>query len=144
MVYVRYGETQVKTGPVSALCLMEWRFRGCHNSSVPVLDLEQLKNITMDDADLMRDILVSLISDTSRQLLALERAVSAADATETVRLAHYSKGACANVGATSTARILQEIENKAAAGDLQACGASLPSLQREFQKLQEEAAELTD
>ena len=116
---------------------------GWQNFSVPVLDLEQLKNITMDDADLMRDILVSLISDTSRQLCALEDAMRAADAKETTRLAHYSKGACANVGAISTARILQEIEKKAAAGDLEACGASLSSLQREFQKLQEEAAVLT-
>ena len=98
----------------------------------------------MEDGDLMREILVSLISDTSRQLYALERAIATADAKETARLAHYSKGACANVGATSTARILQEIEKKAAAGDLQACGASLPSLQREFQKLQAEAANLTD
>jgi len=110
---------------------------------VPVLDREQLKDITMDDAELMQDILTTLISDTSRQLHALERAVEAADAKETARLAHYSKGACANVGATSTARILLEIEKKAAVGDLEACGASLVSLQREFQKLQAEALQLT-
>ena len=97
----------------------------------------------MDDADLMGEILAALISDTSSQLGALERAVAAADANETVRLAHYSKGACANVGATSTARILQEIEKRAAAGDLQACSASLRSLETEFQKLQDEAAGLT-
>jgi HPt (histidine-containing phosphotransfer) domain-containing protein len=110
---------------------------------VPVLDLEQLKNITMDDAELMQDILAALISDTGRQLHALEHAVEVADAKETARLAHYSKGACANVGATDTARILLEIERKAAAGDIAACGASLVSLQREFQKLQQEAAQLT-
>lgn len=97
----------------------------------------------MDDADLMREILESLISDTSQQLLALEHALGESNAKEAVRLAHYSKGACANVGATSTARILLEIEKKAAVGDLAACGASLPSLQREFQKLQAEAASLT-
>jgi HPt (histidine-containing phosphotransfer) domain-containing protein len=110
---------------------------------VPVLDLEQLKDITMDDADLMREILEALISDTSRQLLALERALAESDAKEAVRLAHYSKGACANVGATSTARILQDIEKKAATGDMVSCGAALDSLQREFQKLQAEAASLT-
>src|ERR1043166_9863707 len=98
----------------------------------------------MNDAELMQEIMATLISDTSRQLRALEHAVEIADAKETARLAHYSKGACANVGATATARILMEIEKKAAAGDLQACGASLPSLQREFQKLQQEAAGLTD
>jgi HPt (histidine-containing phosphotransfer) domain-containing protein len=109
---------------------------------VPVLDLEQLRNITMDDADLMRDILESLISDTSRQLQALERALAQADARETMRLAHYSKGACANVGAASTAQLLLEIERNAAAGDLQSCGASFESLRREFQKLRTEAAHL--
>lgn len=83
---------------------------------MPVLDLEQLKNITMDVADLMREILESLISDTSRQLLALERALGDANAKETLRLAHYSKGACASVGATSTARLLQEIEKSRGGG----------------------------
>lgn len=97
----------------------------------------------MDDAELMHDILATLISDTSRQLRAIEHAVEIADAKETARLAHYSKGACANVGATATARILMEIEKKAAAGDLQACGASLASLQREFQKLQAEVSQLS-
>src|ERR1700751_3003420 len=96
----------------------------------------------MDDDDLMREILESLISDTSRQLLALERALGEANAKETVRLAHYSKGACASVGATSTADLLQEIEKKAAAGDLVSCGASLQSLQQEFRRLQAEAASL--
>ena len=110
---------------------------------MPVLDLEQLKNITMDDAELMREILESLISDTSRQLLALERALGNANAKETARLAHYSKGACASVGAISTAELLQDIEKKAAAGDLVSCGASLQSLQQEFRRLQSEAANLT-
>jgi HPt (histidine-containing phosphotransfer) domain-containing protein len=109
---------------------------------VPVLDLEQLKDITMDDPDLMREILDSLISDTSRQLVALERALAESNAKEAMRVAHYSKGACANVGATSTALILLEIEKEAAAGDLAACGASLQSLQREFQTLRAEAASL--
>jgi len=110
---------------------------------VPILDLEQLKSVTLDDEDLMREILGTLIDDTGRQLRALERAVAQADAKETVRIAHYSKGACANVGATSTAGILQEIERKAKAGDLEACGASLASLQAEFEKLRAAAAGLT-
>jgi HPt (histidine-containing phosphotransfer) domain-containing protein len=105
--------------------------------------LEQLKNVTMDDPDLMREILEALIDDTSRQLRALEHAVTAANARETVRLAHYSKGACANVGAASTARILQEIESRAKEGNLDACGQSLASLQAEFEKLLKVAAVLS-
>jgi HPt (histidine-containing phosphotransfer) domain-containing protein len=109
---------------------------------VAVLDLEQLKSVTLDDPELMRDILATLIDDTGRQLQALEHAVGRADAKETARLAHYSKGACANVGATSTAGILREIELKAKAGDLAGCGVSLASLEQEFQRLQQAAAEL--
>ena len=109
---------------------------------MPVLDLEQLKNITMDDTELMRDILATLIIDTSQQLQALERALEQADAKETARLAHYSKGACANVGAASTAELLQVIERKAAAGDLQSCTVPFVSLQEEFQKLRTEVAQL--
>ena len=105
--------------------------------------MEQLKTITMDDEELMREILVILIDDTSRQLKALARAVENANAQETARLAHYSKGACANVGATDTAGILREIELKAKAGDLAGCGESLVSLEEEFERLQEAAAELT-
>jgi HPt (histidine-containing phosphotransfer) domain-containing protein len=109
---------------------------------VPVLDWEQLKNITMDDTELMQDLLTTLVADTSQQLHALARALESADAKETARLAHYSKGACANVGATSAARLLLEIEKKAAAGDLAGCGAPLASLHGELAMLQAEAAQL--
>ncbi len=96
----------------------------------------------MDDPELMRDILESLISDTGNHLDELERALVEANTRETVRLAHYSKGACASVGATSSAQILQEIERRAAAGDWQGCGASLRALHTELEKLQAEAVNL--
>ena len=97
----------------------------------------------MDDPDLMREIMETLIDDTGRQLRALERALSEANAKETVRVAHYSKGACANVGAVATAEILQEIERQAKEGNLAACGARMASLHAEFEKLRSEAAVLS-
>jgi HPt (histidine-containing phosphotransfer) domain-containing protein len=106
------------------------------------LDLEQLRDVTMDDAELMRELLSTLIDDTARQLHSLEQALSRADAREAVRLAHYSKGACANVGAQPTAVILQQIETRAKEGDLQACGQCMPSLWNEFHRLEAEAAAL--
>ena len=96
----------------------------------------------MDDPDLMRDILETLIDDTGRQLIALDHALAAANAPETARLAHYSKGACANVGANSSARLLQEIERQAKTGDLSPCGESLVNLRVEFEKLRKVAAVL--
>ena len=116
-----------------------------HNQIVQAitLDIEQLKDVTLDDPELMREVLAALIDDTTRQLDFLDRAVKQADAKETVRLAHYSKGACANVGAASAAGILQSIEHKAGEGDFGACDEYMQSLRIEFGKLQTEAAGLT-
>ena len=116
-----------------------------HNQIVQAitLDIEQLKDVTLDDPELMREVLAALIDDTTRQLEFLDRAVKQLDADETVRLAHYSKGACANVGAASTAGILQLIERKAREGDFGACDEYMRSLRTEFGKLQTEAAGLT-
>ncbi len=100
-----------------------------------VLDLEQLRNVTLDDEELMREVVSALIDDTSRQIEALGRAIQQENSTECVRLAHYSKGACANVGARSSAALLQHIERRAAQGDFAGCGASLRCLSGELDKL---------
>ena len=110
------------------------------NLELSVLDREQLRNITLEDEELMREVLAALIDDTSRQLMLLDEAIRKGNAGETIRLAHYSKGACANVGARSTAALLQEIERTAARGDFADCGESLRSLAAELDKLRTEAA----
>jgi HPt (histidine-containing phosphotransfer) domain-containing protein len=105
-----------------------------------VLDHEQLRSITLYDEELMRELLQALIDDTSTQLTALEAAMGAADGGRLARLAHSCKGACANLGAASSAAILQNIERHALAADFPACNASLAALAEELQKLQREAA----
>lgn len=104
-----------------------------------MLDREQLRNVTLEDEDLMREIVATLIDDTARQLAALGRAIGEGNAGEAVRLAHYSKGACANVGAKATAALLQHIERRAAGGDFGACQESLARLSAELEKLRAEA-----
>lgn len=59
-----------------------------------------------------------------------------------MRLAHYSKGACANVGARSAAAILKEIETNAAAGNFAECGAALLRLAQAIELVDSEAAAL--
>ena len=78
-----------------------------------VLDREQLRDITLNDEELMREILTALIDDTSRQIPLLASAIREGDSQKCVRLAHYSKGACANVGAAAAAAVLKTIENQA-------------------------------
>ena len=107
-----------------------------------VLDRDQLRDITLDDESLMREILTVLIDDTSRQMKLLDAAIREEDATRCVRLAHYSKGACANVGAASAAAILKDIEGQAARRDFRECGAALERLAHEVDLLRSAAVSL--
>jgi len=97
---------------------------GWHNERVnasdaaAVLDRHQLREVTMDDAELMREIIAALIDDTSRQIELLNAAIREEDSKRCMRLAHYSKGACANVGANAAAALFKKIERKAASSDL--------------------------
>jgi HPt (histidine-containing phosphotransfer) domain-containing protein len=106
------------------------------------LDREQLRDITLDDEDLMREILSALIDDTSRQIRLLDSAIREEDSQKCKRLAHYSKGACANVGARSAAALLQHIEQEAGRGQFPECGLSLTALTLEIDRLRQEAVSL--
>ena len=86
----------------------------------------------------MREILAALIDDTSVQIHNLETAIREQDPSKCARLAHYSKGACANVGANRAATVLKQIEREASSGHLQECGASLATLAMELDRLRGE------
>jgi len=107
-----------------------------------VLDRDQLREVTLDDDELMREILAALVDDTVRQMVLLDAAIREQDATRCKRLAHYSKGACANVGARSAATLLKEIEDKAADRNFPECEAALARLAQEVDLLRSEAAAL--
>lgn len=105
-----------------------------------VLDREQLRDITLNDEELMREILTALIDDTSRQIPLLASAIREGDSQKCVRLAHYSKGACANVGAAAAAAVLKTIENQAVGREFQGCSESLSALIVEVDRLRSEVA----
>ncbi len=107
-----------------------------------VLDIGQLRDICMEDTELMRELVTSLIDDAGSQIPALQDAVEHSDAARCARVAHYVKGACANVGAVSMAALLKSIERSATAGDFAACRTSLLDLSRELEKFSSEAAAL--
>lgn len=105
-----------------------------------VLDRRQLRDVTMNDDELMRDILATLIDDTSRQMRLLNDAVREENPQKCMRLAHSSKGACANVGANRAAEILRRIEVKAATSQFTECEESLRQLALEVDLLRVEIA----
>jgi len=110
--------------------------------SASALDRDRLREITSNDEELMREIVTELIDDTSRHITLLESAVCEGDSQKCMRLAHYSKGACANVGANSVAAVLSQIENTARSGDLSTCRDSLMALAREIDRLKSQAVEV--
>ena len=92
----------------------------------------------MCDLDLMREILAALIDDTSRQIQLLAAAIRDQDSHRCARLAHYSKGACANVGANRAAALFQHLERNASAGAFGVCGQALETLTGEIELLRHE------
>lgn len=96
----------------------------------------------MDDEDLMRELVAALLDDTTHQLSLLAQAIQAGDSQLCIRLAHYSKGACANVGATRAAAMLKAIERDAADARFHDCNQSLTALSQEMELLRSEAVAL--
>ena len=103
-----------------------------------VLDREQLREVTLDDEDLMRELVDALIKDTEKQLPLLREAVAAMDGAQCARLAHYCKGACSNVGALAAAETLKKLERHATAGDISECGLQVRALGMELDRLRAE------
>ena len=102
------------------------------------LDMARFRDVTLDDAGLMREILTALIEDTSRQLPLLGDAIGGRDPLRIRRLAHYSKGACANVGAQAAAEALDQIEKQAARSNFEECSLSLTLLASEVARLRDQ------
>jgi HPt (histidine-containing phosphotransfer) domain-containing protein len=107
-----------------------------------VLDRQQLRDITLEDEDIMREVLTALLEDTTAQLTLMDAAIRDQDPERCKRLAHYCKGACANVGANAAAAVLRNMEQEAATLDFDACARSLGALGSELERLRVEARDL--
>jgi HPt (histidine-containing phosphotransfer) domain-containing protein len=102
-----------------------------------VLDRRQLREVTLDDEDLMRVLLAALIEDTEKQLPLIDVAIRNTDGPQCARLAHYCKGACSNVGANAAATVLAELERNAKQGSMAECGRQLAALATEVHRLRD-------
>ena len=107
-----------------------------------VLDRQQLRDITLDDDELMREVLTALFDDTAKQVPLLDLAIRDQDPQQTMRLAHYCKGACANVGANALASVLKRLEQEAARRSFGDCAVSLGNLSLELERFRVEAVEV--
>ena len=105
------------------------------------MDWQQLRDITLDDEELMREVLTTLLDDTSKQIALLDDAIRGQDQQKTMRLAHYCKGACANVGANAVASVLKRMEQEAARDCFSDCAVSLSNLILELERLRAQAVD---
>jgi len=118
------------------------RRRNLETSALLVLDFSQLRNVTLNDETLMREVVGALVSEVSQQIESLNRAVERGDAKACVKVAHSAHGACGNVGAASIAAVFSSIERQAADGDLSLCRSSVKTLSLELEKLRREVDSL--
>ena len=90
----------------------------------------------------MREVLMALVDDTARQMILLDAAIREEDTSRCMRLAHYSKGACANLGAQSAAALFKRIETQAGNRQFPEGQAAFAQLVAEVERLRSEAVSL--
>ncbi len=86
-----------------------------NNDSAVLLEInwERLHQISDADSEFELELLNMLAVDMEEQLVALQVAIEGQDAEQLKHLAHYIKGAAANVGVNSISAIAQNIEETA-------------------------------
>jgi HPt (histidine-containing phosphotransfer) domain-containing protein len=109
-----------------------------------VLNLEELRNLTMNDRQLMSEILQALIEDASRHAGMLETAVRDGDAARSARIARHASRACGNIGAIAAAATFRQIERHAGQRELDACRPVLAAARAEIERLRGAASQMND
>ncbi len=84
-----------------------------HSGQSLEINWERLHQISDADPEFELELLNMLAVDMEAQLLALRTAVELQDANKLKHLAHYIKGAAANVGVNSISSIAHHIEERA-------------------------------
>ena len=92
-------------------------------------DREQLEHLAGGDKAFEKELLQLFVRDTENTLAQLEAAVSSENQTAVQSLAHYIKGASANVGAVGMSRAAAQLEKLAKTGNLKAASSSFRQLQ---------------
>lgn len=108
-----------------------------------VLNLEELRNLTMNDRQLMTEILDALIEDASRHAGLLETAVRDGDAARSARIARRASRACANVGAVAASETFRQIERHAGQHEFDSCRSVLAAARSEIERLRGAAQQMT-
>jgi HPt (histidine-containing phosphotransfer) domain-containing protein len=98
--------------------------------------------MTLDDRQLMSEIVWALVDDASRHAAEIEAAAHDLDAVRATRVARYAARSCTNVGAQAAAEAFRALERHAAVRDFTACRAALSRARNAIERLREEASQI--
>jgi HPt (histidine-containing phosphotransfer) domain-containing protein len=84
----------------------------------PLVDLEQLREVTSQDTEEMREFVDLYLQQTAAEIVALQAAISAGCTRDVERLAHGCAGASMNRGMVALAPLFKELEHAAREGRL--------------------------
>lgn len=99
------------------------------------LDLEDLRQLTSDNQELMNEILLALIEDSEQQATALDAALKEGSASKVAQVARQAARTCMNVGANSVAEAFRAVERSAGLSDLSCCAVALDTVRAQVKSL---------
>ena len=102
-------------------------------------DQEQLEQLAGGDKAFEKELLQLFARDTENSLMQLETAISSENPAAVQSLAHYIKGASANVGAVGMSQVAAQLEKLAKTGNLK----TAPSSFRQLQVLHQEVKRMS-
>jgi PAS domain S-box-containing protein len=100
-----------------------------------VFDRPALLDRLMNDAGLVKEIIVSFLEDMPRQLQTLRGHIERRDAAAAGMQAHTMKGAAANMSSPALSTVAGRMEKAGRAGSLEEIADLLPELEGEFERL---------
>jgi CheY-like chemotaxis protein/HPt (histidine-containing phosphotransfer) domain-containing protein len=116
------------TGPASP------RFADARRDG-PAIDLDDFREITGDDADLMAQMLQAFRADAPRHVTRITEGIAASDAGMVRDAAHTLKGAAGAIGARAMRELAEELEAAGRAGDLAPTGPAFSALAPEMRRV---------
>jgi CheY-like chemotaxis protein/HPt (histidine-containing phosphotransfer) domain-containing protein len=103
----------------------------------PPVDLERLNDFAGGNAENFNELVTLYVKQTTEQLEQIRTALLEPDSDRASRLAHSCAGASATCGMTAIVPLLRQVEILARDGELGAAAQVMPSVQAEFQRLQQ-------
>lgn len=121
---------------INGLCVVNSGTVMSSNSVINPDAIQALRDLSPDgDGEFLRELISIYLTDTPKQLVQLEEALSRQDSAVVIRAAHTIKGSSGNFGAEEFASLARDIEAHAKANNVPAAAALLPEFKIRFEKV---------